>query len=111
MGYFTWEEDDAYKKGYNDGLYGRRDHFRNEHFGDANDKAYYDGLREAEREEERRRELYEEERRQEEREERRREEHYRYMRELEREQEEQEYYNQFNQSPPTEQNQYDDLPF
>lgn len=110
MGYFTWKEDEAYRDGYNDGRYGRRDHFRDEHFGNDADKAYYDGLREYEREEERRREMYEQERQQEEREERRREEHRQYMRDME----EQEYYAQTEQqqySEPKQQYPDDDLPF
>lgn len=110
MGYFTWEEDEAYRDGYNDGRYGRRDHFRDEHFGNDIDKAYYDGLREAEREEERRREMYEEERRMEEKEERRQGEHRQYMRDLE----EQEYYRQMEQKQypePPQISQDDDLPW
>lgn len=110
MGYFSWKEDEAYREGYNDGRYGRRDHFRDEHFGDATDKAYYEGLRQAEREEERRREMYEEERRFEEQEQRRQEEHRQYRRDLE----EQEYYRQMEQEQyPEPQQKYpdDDLPF
>ena len=111
MGYSTWKEDEAYRDGYNDGRYGRRDYFRDEHFGNDADKAYYDGLREAEREEEeRRREIYEQERKQEEIEERRREEHRQYMRDLE----EQEYYAQMEQQQypePLQQYTNDGLPF
>lgn len=107
MGYFSWKEDEAYRDGYNDGRCGRRDHFRDEHFGNDTDKAYYDGLREAE--EERRREMYEEERRMEERKQRKQEEHRQYMRDLE----EQEYYKQMEQEQypkPPQQSQDDDLP-
>lgn len=110
MGYFSWKEDEAYRDGYNDGRYGRRDHFRDEHFGNDTDKAYYDGLHKAEREEERHREMYEEESQQEEWEERKRQEHRQNIRDLE----EQEYYRQMEQEQyPEQQQQYtdDDLPF
>lgn len=110
MGYFTWKEDEAYRDGYNDRRYGRRDYLRDEHFGNNEDKAYYDGLREAEREEEIRREMHEEERRMEEIEQRRQEERRQYMRDLE----EQEYYHQMEEQKYPESEQHyptDDLPF
>lgn len=50
MGYFSYKEEEAYREGYNDGRFGRHDYFRDEHFGNDIDKAYYDGLRKAEEE-------------------------------------------------------------
>lgn len=109
MGYFSYKEEEAYRDGYNDGRFGRRDYFRDEHFGSDIDKAYYDGHREAEQEQKRRDEMYAEELRQEEIQQRRMDEHYRYLRDLE----EQEYFNKM-EAKNNEGSHYeplDDLPF
>ena len=104
MGYLSWKEDEAFREGRRDAECGRRNYDYHQHFGSNVDKAYYDGQREYEREQERRRELLEEERREEERQERRNEERRQYLRDLE----EEEYYKYMSDShrEPS-----DDLPF
>lgn len=92
--YSTWQEEESYREGRRDAEYGRKDYSRNEHFGNDSDRAYYEGLREAEREEERRREIYEQERQEEERQYQRQQEYYQQIRDLE----EQEYYNSLQEA-------------
>lgn len=113
MGYFTWKEDESYRDGYNDGRCGRRDHFRDEHFGNDADKAYYDGLKEAEREEERRQERREEERQQEQmelRQEQARRERCQAEEDYYMQMSEQEYVERMHQEP-RQNDPNDDLPF
>src|SRR3546814_856511 len=88
--YYSYTEDEAYRDGRRDAEYGRRNYDYDEHFGGDIDRAYYEGLRDQEREEDRRREYLEQERREEERQVRMEEERRQYLRDLE----EQEYYYQ-----------------
>ena len=106
--YGSRAEEESYDKGYGDGRSGRQDHFRNEHFGNSADKAYFEGLRQAEQEREERRRMYEEERRREEQEEyRRREQIARWQQE-----EEQRYWEQIEQDRMREQEQqYQEPPY
>lgn len=82
MGYVSWKEDEAFREGKRDAEYGRNNCQYDRHFGGDVDKAYFDGVREQEREEERRREMYDEMRREEEMQARRQEDHLRYMRDM-----------------------------
>lgn len=68
MGYFTWEEDDAYREGKRDAEYGRESSFNHDrHAWGGPDRAYWDGVNEVKEEEERRQRYREEERQEEER--------------------------------------------
>ena len=111
--YWSHEEDEAYRKGKRDAEYGRKDHFRDKYAWDGPDRAYFDGQKEYERQEENRRE----EREQDEREERRQQERREYDRQMRqqeedyyRQQEEDAYYNQ-QQKPQMPESEPDDLPY
>jgi hypothetical protein len=83
MGYFTYREDEAYREGRRDAEYGWSGYDHDRHAWDGPDKAYWDGRKEYEREEECRREYIEEERRAEEREHQRQQEKREYIRAME----------------------------
>lgn len=89
--YFSWEEDEAHRKGERDASYGRhRDYDYDCHFGGDVDKAYCEGYSDEERRQERMREEREEEERNRAREER---EHERF---LQQQYEQQLYEEQYN---------------
>jgi hypothetical protein len=54
--YLNWSSDEAYEKGKRDQEYGRRDYDYDRYSDREGDKAYFDGQKDAKRDEERRRE-------------------------------------------------------
>ena len=104
--YWSWEADEAFRKGKEDGRYYHENSFEYDRYSDRErDKAYYDGIEEA-KDERRREEEREQERQEEERQERL---HHERMME-QRRQEEEEYCNAMQEQqqeypepePPTE---------
>lgn len=75
--YRSYEENEARKQGYRDSEQGRRDYYHSQHAFDGVDRAYWDGRKEQERDENRREEEREQERQAEEAEMRRHQERMR----------------------------------
>lgn len=110
MGYWSYEENEAYRQGKRDAGRGYRNSFEyDKHAWDGPDKAYWDGFKEQEREEQRREERKQEERMEQERMERRAQEQREYRAMME--QQEEDFWAQYEKREQEPKQPTDDLPF